>query len=302
MPFGFHGVFAALTGGVVFGAAGLRAGGAARRRGARSQDGSVARDHHRDGDRRGALRAAPARDDRRRSIRRTSRTAGRTRSAPIASAYGAWYTLALAVGAGWLAKVLLVDAIISPAGTGVVYVGTSARLSYALGEEREMPSALARPNKKGVPVVSILGRRGRRLPRVRAVQELERLVEVVTGATAIMYAFAPLSLAALHRSIPIARARIARRCRRCSCRPRSARRTSSSTGAASTPTWKLAVRDARRARAVRDRRGRTSGPACSTRLRHGAWMVPWLGGHVILGGSAATVGARICPTGGISAC
>jgi len=31
--------------------------------------------------------------------------------------YGAWYTLALAVGAGWLAKVLLIDAIISPAPT-----------------------------------------------------------------------------------------------------------------------------------------------------------------------------------------
>ena len=39
---------------------------------------------------------------------------------------------------GWLAKMLLVDAIISPAGTGVIYVGTSARLSYALGQEREI--------------------------------------------------------------------------------------------------------------------------------------------------------------------
>src|SRR5262249_26958961 len=72
------------------------------------------------------------------------------------SDYGAWYTLARAVGAGWLAKVLLIDAIISPAGTGVVYVGTSSRLSYALGEEREMPSALAKTNARGVPVASIL--------------------------------------------------------------------------------------------------------------------------------------------------
>src|SRR5204863_1558824 len=72
------------------------------------------------------------------------------------SDYGASYTLALAVGAGWLAKIPIVDAVISPAGTGVVYVGTSARLSYALGEEREMPTALASTNKKGVPVVSIL--------------------------------------------------------------------------------------------------------------------------------------------------
>ena len=41
-------------------------------------------------------------------------------------------------------------------GTGIVYLGATARLSYALGEEREMPSALATTNAEGVPVVSIL--------------------------------------------------------------------------------------------------------------------------------------------------
>ena len=42
------------------------------------------------------------------------------------SDYGAWYTLALAVGAGWLATVLIIDAVVSPAGTGIVYLGTTA--------------------------------------------------------------------------------------------------------------------------------------------------------------------------------
>ncbi len=114
------------------------------------------------------------------------------------SDYGAWYTLALAVGATWLAVVLIIDAVVSPAGTGIVYVGTTARLSYALGEEREMPSALASTNSRGVPVVSII---------VAAVvgeimfgpfPSWNRLVGVVTGATAIMYAFAPVSLGSLH--------------------------------------------------------------------------------------------------------
>jgi amino acid transporter len=113
------------------------------------------------------------------------------------SDYGAWYTLALAVGAGWLAVILIIDAVVSPAGTGIVYVGTTARLSYALGEEREMPSALSRTNKRGTPVVSILV--------AAVVGELcfgpfpswNRLVGVVTGATAVMYAFAPVSLASL---------------------------------------------------------------------------------------------------------
>jgi amino acid transporter len=115
------------------------------------------------------------------------------------SDYGAWYTLALAVGAGWLATILIIDAVVSPAGTGVVYVGTTARLSYALGEEPEMPPQLAQTNHRGVPVWSVL---------VAAVVgwfcflpfgSWNKLVGVVTGATAIMYAFAPVSLAALQK-------------------------------------------------------------------------------------------------------
>ncbi|HEY7859054.1 MAG TPA: APC family permease [Candidatus Nanopelagicales bacterium] len=126
-------------------------------------------------------------------------------SAPLggnSSDYGAWYTLALAVGASWLAGILIVDAVVSPAGTGIVYVGTTARLSYALGEETEMPSALARVDSRGVPVWSIL---------VAAVvgeacfgpfPSWNKLVGVVTGATAIMYAFAPVSLASLQLRDP----------------------------------------------------------------------------------------------------
>lgn len=115
------------------------------------------------------------------------------------SDYGAWYTLALAVGAGWLAKTLIIDAVISPAGTGVVYVATTARLSYALGEEREMPSALTKTNRKGVPVVSIIVSAIVGLLAFGPFKSWSALVNVITGATAMMYAFAPVSLAALHK-------------------------------------------------------------------------------------------------------
>jgi amino acid transporter len=112
--------------------------------------------------------------------------------------YGPYYTLAIGAGAAWLAKVLLIDAVISPAGTGLLYVGTTARLSYALGEEEVMPGALTKISKRGVPIWSIV--------LAFVVGELaflpfpswSSLVGLVTGATAIMYAFAPVSLAALH--------------------------------------------------------------------------------------------------------
>ena len=113
-----------------------------------------------------------------------------------ASNYGAWYTLAFAVGASWLG-ILIIDAVISPGGTGLVYLGTTARLSYALGEEPEMPQALATTNQKGVPVVVDHRRRGRRHLRFGPFKSWSELVSVVTGSTAIMYAFAPVALGSL---------------------------------------------------------------------------------------------------------
>jgi amino acid transporter len=113
--------------------------------------------------------------------------------------YGAWYTLALAVGATWLGTVLIIDAVVSPAGTGIVYLGTTARLSYALGEESEMPSALTRVNAAGTPYVSILVAAVVGIACFGPFPSWNKLVGVVTGATAIMYGFAPVSLGALHK-------------------------------------------------------------------------------------------------------
>jgi amino acid transporter len=116
--------------------------------------------------------------------------------------FGPYYTLALAAGAGWLGTILLIDAVVSPGGTGLIYLGTSARLSYALGEEEVLPDQLTHTNKRGVPMYSIL--------LAFVIGEItflpfpswQSLVGLVTGATAIMYAFAPVSLAALQARDP----------------------------------------------------------------------------------------------------
>jgi amino acid transporter len=198
LPFGFHGVFAALTGGVVFGLQGFEQA---------VQLAGEARDPKRDLSR--AILTAMAIGAVLYSLLQVvmigglePRNIAKGWATPLGtdpSNFGAWYTLALAVGAGWLAKVLIVDAVISPAGAGVVYVGATARLSYALGEEREMPSALSTTNKKGVPVISVLVAAVIGSLAFGPYKSWTALVNVVTGATAIMYAFAPVSLAALHK-------------------------------------------------------------------------------------------------------
>jgi amino acid transporter len=116
--------------------------------------------------------------------------------------FGPYATIAAGAGAGWLAYLLYIDAFVSPAGTGLVYLGTSSRLSYALGRERTLPKQLAHINRRGVPLYSILA--------AFVVGELmflpfpswQSLVGLVTSATAIMYAFAPVSLAALRNRDP----------------------------------------------------------------------------------------------------
>ncbi len=198
MPFGFHGVFAALTGGVVFALQGFEQA---------VQLAGEARNPKRDISR--AVLSAMVIGAVLYSLLQVvmiaalePRNIAKNWTMPLGtdpSDYGAWYTIALAVGAGWLAKLLIVDAIISPAGTGVVYVASSARLSYALGEEREMPAALMATNRKGVPFVSILVSTVVGLVAFGPFKSWGALVTVITATTAIMYAFAPVSLAALHK-------------------------------------------------------------------------------------------------------
>lgn len=115
--------------------------------------------------------------------------------------FGPYATLATAAGAAWLTWMLYADAVVSPAGTGLVYMGTSARLSYALGREKSVPKVFA-SIWRGVPIGSIL--------LAFVVGEIaflpfpswQALVGVVTDATAIMYAFAPVSLHALRLRDP----------------------------------------------------------------------------------------------------
>jgi amino acid transporter len=111
--------------------------------------------------------------------------------------FGPYATLATTAGAGWLAVVLYIDAVVSPAGTGLVYLTTSSRLSYAMGREKSLPGWLARISPRGVPLWSILLAFVLGEFAFLPFPTWQALVGLVTSATAIMYAFAPVSLHAL---------------------------------------------------------------------------------------------------------
>jgi len=281
MPFGFHGVFAALTGGVVFALQGFEQA---------VQLAGEARNPKRDVSR--AILAAMAIGAVVYTLLQVvmiaalePRNIATSWTRPLGtdpSDYGAWYTIALAVGAGWLAKLLIIDAIISPAGTGVVYVASSSRLSYALGEEREMPSVLVTTDRKGVPVVSILVSAVVGLLAFGPFKSWGALVTVITATTAIMYAFAPVSLAALHK-VDGSRARQYRM-------PLPKLLLPAAFCSANLviywggfdTTWKLvtAVAVGLGLFTLGAWRRKTGAQRA---IRNALWIVPWLGGHVLIG-------------------
>ncbi|MGA9310131.1 MAG: APC family permease [Pseudonocardiaceae bacterium] len=114
--------------------------------------------------------------------------------------FGPYATLATGLGLGWLAVILYIDAFISPAGTGLIYVGTSARLSYALGHAGYVPKGVSQISSRGVPYTSIILAFVVGLICFLPFPSWHSLVSLVTSATVIMYAFAPITLLALRKA------------------------------------------------------------------------------------------------------
>jgi amino acid transporter len=115
---------------------------------------------------------------------------------------GPYYALATQAGLGWLATLLLIDSVVSPAGTGLIYLGTSSRLSYGLGRNGYFPRIISWIDRRGVPIWSIVICFVVGMLTFLPFPSWGALVALVTSATVLMYAFAPISLAGLRRSDP----------------------------------------------------------------------------------------------------
>jgi amino acid transporter len=119
-----------------------------------------------------------------------------------AGTFGPYYTLASSIGLGWLGTVLIIDAIISPAGTGLVYLSATSRLSYSLAKTRFVPPVFATIDRRGVPWFSIAfgGVFGCFL--FLPFGGWASLVSAITAASAYMYSFAPVAVMSLRKSDP----------------------------------------------------------------------------------------------------
>ena len=116
--------------------------------------------------------------------------------------YGPFAGLAEALGLTWLATLLYTDAIISPGGTGLLYVGTSSRLSYGMGRTGYLHPGFAKINDRGVPWVAIIFSFLVGMIVFLPFPGWQQLVGFITSATVLGYAVVPLALGALRRQEP----------------------------------------------------------------------------------------------------
>jgi amino acid transporter len=116
---------------------------------------------------------------------------------------GPFFTVASLAGIGWLATVLRIDAVVSPSGTGLIYTTSASRLSFGLSKNGFVPSAFESVDSRSrVPVFSVVIAVVVGALFLLPFPSWASLVSIVTSASVLMYAAAPLSVAALRKSKP----------------------------------------------------------------------------------------------------
>jgi amino acid transporter len=116
--------------------------------------------------------------------------------------FGPLAAIASLIGLGWLATLLYVDAVISPADTGLIYTTVTGRISYAMGKNGNAPRALAKTTPRGVPLVSLLVTFVVGLIVFLPFPSWQQLVGFITSATVMSFGSGSLVLAAMRREMP----------------------------------------------------------------------------------------------------
>lgn len=126
--------------------------------------------------------------------------AGLPKTNPIV--VGPFAGLAGVVGLSWLAVILRIDAFVSPFGTGLIYETSTSRVGYGLARNRYFPQLFAKTDKRGVPWFSLIIAFFFGLLFLLPFPSWHSLVGLVTSASVLMYAGAPLSLGAFRKQVP----------------------------------------------------------------------------------------------------
>jgi amino acid transporter len=125
-----------------------------------------------------------------------------TNPSVVALNAGPFYTVTRVAGLAWLAFILRLDAVICPFGSGLIYSATTSRISFALARNGYVPDQFQRTSRRHVPVFGVLFATAIGLLFLLPFPSWSKLVGIATSSSVLMYAAAPLSLAALRKTKP----------------------------------------------------------------------------------------------------
>jgi amino acid transporter len=115
---------------------------------------------------------------------------------------GPWAQLAGLVSLAWLAKVVYFDAVVSPLGTGLIYTAAGARVSYGLARNDYFHSVFGKLTGSRVPWVGVMVSFLAGCVCFLPFPSWQSLVGLITSASVLMYAGAPLSFGAFRKRLP----------------------------------------------------------------------------------------------------
>ena len=115
---------------------------------------------------------------------------------------GPFAQLATLIGVGWLAAILYVDAIISPGGTGLIYTTSSSRVSYGLSKNGYFPTVYESIDRRGVPWFGLITAFVVGCVCFLPFPSWTSLVGLITAASVLMYAGAPLAFGVFRKRLP----------------------------------------------------------------------------------------------------
>lgn len=110
--------------------------------------------------------------------------------------------IAMAFGMAWLVKLIYIDAIISPAGTGVIYTATTARLNYGISANKYLPEFMMKVTDKGVPIYAIIVNFVVGILLLAPLPTWQDLVAFQSSAIVMSYGLGPICLMVLRKEVP----------------------------------------------------------------------------------------------------
>lgn len=110
--------------------------------------------------------------------------------------------IALVLGLGWLAWLVVADAVVSPSGTGNIYMSATPRVIYGWARSVGIRPLTRVDAKSGIPRPALWLSFALSVFWTLPFPSWEKLIGVVSAALMLSYAAAPVTVAALRRSAP----------------------------------------------------------------------------------------------------